>query len=121
MRELIREQGRIKIKLEAIPMGEDMCIIVTGGDRPHLGAVALSAVRPSLADPHKLSATTSVLALLGHKDDEVARVIAHRLSSKLNRNIVVCCGIHVDEITEEELWIVSDLINKITDDFLRSL
>jgi len=120
MIELTREQGRIRIRLKAIQMGKDLCVTITGGDRPHLGAVALSAVRPSLDDPNKLSASTSVLTLLGHKEDEVARKVAHILSSRLGINVVVCCGIHVDEITSKEIAIVSDLVDKITEDLINS-
>ena len=104
-----------RITLEAIdvPMGDDHCVIVTGGDRPHVGAVALAQARPSLRDPSAVSATTSVLTLLGHKEDILAHRAAQRLASALNRNVVVCCGIHVDAISAAEM----DFIDRAVDRF----
>jgi gallate decarboxylase subunit D len=113
------EKGRIKINLKAIPVGEDLCIIISGGDAPHIGCVTLSIPRPSLSDPNINSATTSVFNLIGHKDDEAARYVSHTLSSKLNKNIVVTCGIHVDNITTEEIETTINLVKLITDTLIR--
>jgi hypothetical protein len=121
MIELAREQGRINIELKAIPMGEDLAVVITGGHCPHLGAVALGVARPSLADSQKLSASTSVLAMVGHKEDETARKVAHTLASRLGKNVVVSCGIHVDEITADEISIVSGLLEQLTKDLLNRL
>jgi len=93
-------------------MGDDHCVIITGGDRPHVGAVALAQARPSLRDPSTVSATTSVLTLLGHKEDVVAHRVAQRLASALNRNVVVCCGIHVDAISPAELEFIDQAVNR---------
>jgi hypothetical protein len=69
-----------RITIEAIdaPMGDDRCMAVSGGGRPHLGAVALAQPRPSLRDPATVSASTSALALLGHKEDILAYRAAER-------------------------------------------
>lgn len=105
--------GRIAIKLEAVKMGKDLCVIITGGDRPHVGAVGLSIPRPSLADSDKISASTSVLTLPGHKEDEVVRYVSHRLAAVLNVNVVVVCGIHVDDIRKEELVLVQNILDEL--------
>jgi hypothetical protein len=114
MQKLTVEKGRIRIDLKAITVGEDLCVIVSGGNRPHIGCATLSVPRPSLEDERRNSATTSVLNLLGHKDDEAARYISHALSSKLNKNVVVTCGIHVDDITTEEIVVTLQLIQELT-------
>lgn len=66
-----------------------------GGDAPHVGAVAVAVPRPSHAQPTQRSATTSVLALVGHKDDELARSMAHALARRLAVTAVVTAGVHV--------------------------
>lgn len=109
------EKGRIKVNLKAFLIGQDLCVIVSGGDSPHIGSVTLSIPRPSLADSNNNSATTSVMNLLGHKDDEAARYVSHTLSSKLNKNVVVTCGIHVDNIKAEEIKTVISLLKELTD------
>lgn len=121
MYDLTIEKGRIKINLKAILIGKDLCIIISGGDSPHIGSVTLSVPRPSLSDFNKNSATTSILNLLGHKDDEAARYVSHTISSKLNKNVVVTCGIHVDNITVEEITIVMDIIKELTNILLCKL
>lgn len=101
--------------LKAFNIGKDLCVIVSGGDSPHIGSVTLSIPRPSLTDSNNNSATTSVLNLLGHKDDEAARYVSHILSSRLNKNVVVTCGIHVDNITSEEINVTIGLLKELTD------
>lgn len=115
MQELSIEKGRIKISVKAFLVGEDLCVIISGGDSPHIGCVTLSVPRPSLSDLNKNSSTTSILNLLGHKDDEAAKYVSHKLSSRLNKNVVVTCGIHVDNITSEEIEITLGLLKELTD------
>ena len=106
--------GRISIEAKAILVGEDLCVIISGGDKPHIGCVTASVPRPSLSDSNRTSATTSVINFTGHKDDEVARYVSHKLSSILNKNVVVTCGIHVNHITIDEIKKVKDLTEELT-------
>jgi hypothetical protein len=119
VQDLAIEKGRIKINIKAITIGEDLCVIISGGDSPHIGCVTLSVPRPSLSDENIISSTTSVLNLVGHKDDEAARYVSHKLSSNLNKNVVVTCGIHVDNITSEEIKITIDLLKEITETLIQ--
>lgn len=96
-------------------MGDDLCVTITGGDKAHIGCVTLSIPRPSLADPDVTSSTTSILNITGHKDDEAARYVSRLLSSHLNKNVVVICGIHINNITTEEIKITYDLLERLTD------
>jgi hypothetical protein len=105
--------GRLTLEAVPVPMGNDLCLVITGGDRPHLGAVALAQARPSLEDPSKASASTSVLTVLGHKEDMLARSAAQRLAAGLNRTVAVCCGIHVDGITSDELRFVEEAMERL--------
>jgi gallate decarboxylase subunit D len=113
------EKGRIKINMKAITIGKDLCVIISGGDSPHIGCVTLSVPRPSLEDENIISSTTSVLNLVGHKDDEAARYVSHKLSYKLNKNVVVTCGIHIDNITSEEIKITIDLLKEMTETLIQ--
>lgn len=111
---LSRQEGRVRVDINAITMGKDICVVINGGEVPHLGAVAISQTRPSLDNPHELSASTSVFTLVGHKEDEVARKAAHTLTKKTGKNIVVCCGIHLANITAEEIKITNKLVESMT-------
>lgn len=109
------KKGRIEVNLKAFDIGNDLCVIISGGDSPHIGSVTLSVPRKSLSDLNKSSATTSVLNLIGHKDDEAAKYVSHNLSSRLNKNVVATGGIHVDNITSEEINIVIDILKELTE------
>ena len=65
MIELIEERDGLQVKLTAIPMGEDLCVTIGGGDKPHIGAVALGVPAPSLHTPGKMNASVSILTLTG--------------------------------------------------------
>jgi hypothetical protein len=81
-------------------IGKDLLIAIWGGDRPHIGAVAVAQPRASLRDQSVRSATASVFCYVGHKDDVIAKEAAERLSAVLNRNVTVTVGIHWDDIQE---------------------
>lgn len=53
-----KDYRNINIKLEAIEIGEDLCIIITGGDRPHIGAVSIYSKEEGLR----------TISLKNHKD-----------------------------------------------------
>jgi hypothetical protein len=87
-------------RLEAVCVsaGTDLVVAVGGGERPHVGAVALALSLPSLRDPARLTNSSSLLAVPGHKEEDLARDGALRLSRALGRAVVVTVGIHDDGI-----------------------
>ena len=102
-------QGRVKLAIVGRWIGlEDVVIELTGGDHPHIGAVALAQLRPSLKNPNEVSATTSVLTCLGHQEDDLAKGMAGRIAKRAKMNTVVICGIHLDGISEAE---IQDVLN----------
>ena len=92
------EAYRLEASVQAI--GKDLLIAIWGGDRPHIGAVAVAQPRASLKDQSVRSATASVFCYVGHKDDVIAKEVAERLSAALNRNVTVTVGIHWDDLQE---------------------
>ena len=121
---------RIKTKedvyrLEAFVMeiGNDLLVAIWGGERPHIGAVAVAQPRPSLRDQSAVSATVSVFCYVGHKDDVIAKEAAERLSAALNRNTTVTAGIHWDNINEAGIKTIVEnsrqLVNMILDEMSR--
>jgi hypothetical protein len=87
--------GRHRIWGTAFLSHEGLAVNLVGGEVPHIGAVAVSIPRPSLANPRQRSATTSVITVVGHKEDELARPIAAELARTLNRTTVVVAGVHI--------------------------
>lgn len=96
--------------------GDDLIVCICGGEKEHVGAVALAIPRPSLADPKKISASTSVLCLTGHKEDEIARDGALQLASHLNCTVVLTVGLHVDFAKPEDISILESNYSAIIEE-----
>lgn len=82
-------------------IGQDLLVAIWGGEKPHIGAVAVSQPRPSLKDPEVMSATASIICLPGHKEDELAKAVSEILAAALNTPVVVTAGIHWDNISKD--------------------
>lgn len=97
------ETGAYDLTANVRVIGADLLIAIWGGERPHIGAVAVAQPRPSLKDPNVTSASTSVFCFVGHKEDELAKAAAEILSATLNTAVVVTAGIHWDNLEEEAI------------------
>ena len=84
-------------------IGEDMLVAIWGGEKPHIGAVAIAQPRPSLKDPDVTSSSASVICLVGHKEDELAKASAEILAAALEMTVVVTAGIHWDNLAPEAI------------------
>lgn len=94
------------VTMTAVLSGDDVTIILGGGERPHIGALAVAMPRPSLADPEQTSATSSVITLLGHKDDELSRPISELMASTLHKVVVAVAGVHLDSADEKDIEVL---------------
>jgi hypothetical protein len=95
-------RGRTKLHCRALMIGEDLTVLIEGGEA-HVGSVAIGLPRPSLRSPDRLSATTSIFNVVGHKDDALSRPLADDLSAATDRTVVVVAGCHLPEITPTEI------------------
>lgn len=96
-------EGKCRVWAFFFLLGDDLVVGIGGGERPHIGALAVAEPRPSRAKPDVISSTSSVITLLGHKDDIVAREAADSLASETNRVVTVTAGIHVENATKKEI------------------
>jgi acylphosphatase len=92
----------------------DVIVVVTGG-RDHIGAVGLAVPRPSRLDSNNISATSSVLTMLGHKEDVLVKDISEKLAAATGRNIVVIAGVHYDDLSGIDLKLLHELWRELTD------
>lgn len=86
-------RGRLHLRLTAHFLGQDLCVTLSGGDRPHIGAVALG----------QSGAAASVISLPGHREDALARRLAQELATETQTTVCLACGIHLDHIRPEEI------------------
>jgi len=95
------DEDRYRLQASARWIGGDLSVAIWGGERPHIGAVALAQPRPSLKDPGIMSATASVLCAVGHKEDDLVKEASELLAAALKTRVVVTAGIHWDNLDEE--------------------
>lgn len=91
------------LEISAAFVGDDILVCLQGGERPHLGCVVQTEPRESLTGDGSVSATSSVLNYVGHKDEVICRYVAEKISRELNRRVVCTGGFHKDGILPEEI------------------
>ena len=84
------------LSLEAHLVGEDIAVLIVGGTRPHVGAVSAAFYQNGAADVHTAQGE-------GHRDGVVSEAAARRICEALHRNCTVCCGIHYDNASKEDI------------------
>jgi|LSQX01.3.fsa_nt_gb hypothetical protein len=113
------DDGVHSLKAVSVICGDDLCVALTGGTKPHIGASALGIPRASLKDPNTLSSSVSVICVTGHKDDELAREAALTLASKCNCTVNVSVGIHIPCADYKDIQRINDnfklLLHKMMD------
>ncbi len=112
-------EGRFEVMAKVFELGPDCLVILWGGTRPHVGAVGMAQVRPSLRDPNKSAASSSVFTFVGHKEDMVAKMMSEELAKRLGRNTVVVAGIHWDNLSDAEIKIITRLSQTILENIVK--
>jgi len=95
--ELIKGEGRASVKVAVNSMGSDLVVRIYN-QNAHIGAVAVGDY-----DHERERASVSVVTRLGHKDDTLAKEAAYLLSKSTRRPVCVIAGVHLDNITAEEI------------------
>ncbi len=119
-RAFAEKEGVFEVLAQVDQVGDDLLVLLTGG-KAHIGAVAIAQPRPSLQDPGQPSSTGSVITILGHKEDAVAKAMAEALSGRLGRNVIVVAGIHWDALTREGIATIMELCRKINEKIAAAL
>jgi len=114
-----QQKGRFELHAQVTILGKDILVVLAGGVA-HIGAVAMAQPRPSLADPRKAGATSSVYTYVGHKEDSIAKTMAEKLSKALNRKVVVVAGIHWDNLRDEEIENIVGMCREITEEVMNN-
>ena len=114
--ELIKGEGRARVNVTVNSMGSDLVVRIYNKNA-HIGAVAIGDY-----DYEHERASVSVITRLGHKDDALAGEAAYLLSKSVRRPVCVIAGVHLDNITGEEIdeilantrTAISEIINAYT-------
>ena len=113
--------GIFQVVAEVKIIGDDLMISVWGGTKPHIGSISVSVPRPGLKDGTRMSSTSSVINLIGHKDEVIARKFSEQFAAKFNRNAIATAGVHIDDITENQINIIMQNITTLCLDVINKL
>jgi len=106
MIEIVRKKNRLELKMMAAGMGDDLCVMLTGGDRPHLGAVTVGSGTGDL----------KTFTFDRHKENIITELFSSRLKREYAGNFAVCCGIHMNNISQEEIELVIQLCRDMAEE-----
>lgn len=95
--ELVKGKGRARVNVAVDSLGSDLVVRIYNKNA-HTGAVAMADY-----DYEHERASVSVITRLGHKDDALAGEAAYLLSKSVRRPVCVIAGVHLDDITGEEI------------------
>jgi hypothetical protein len=84
------------IKCELQKVGSDNLIIVTGGTKPHIGAVVTATF-----DAGKVNIVSH--GLPHHREEDLFVELAKVWCSTFQRNTVLLGGIHIDKATRQQI------------------
>ncbi len=100
---------RTRVELTTQSIGSDL-VVYLFNERGHLGAVA---VADYCIEEDR--ASTSVITRLGHKDDRVAYSAAQKLCKRLRKPVCAIAGIHLDDITGQEILEITANCERLVD------
>ena len=95
--EMTDGEDRMQINLSAYYLGRDI-IIQLYNNNAHLGTVAMGEY-----DHEEARASVSVITRPGHRDNVIAQKIALTVSKQIKGPTCVIAGIHIDNITKDEI------------------
>ena len=105
--------GRTIVSLSYQIIGNDL-IVRLFNSQEHVGAVALSEYHPA-----EKRASTSVLTRYGHRDDSIAHMAAYKICKRLKKPVCAIAGIHLDNITKEEIEQIINNCDTLVERFIK--
>jgi hypothetical protein len=110
---LVEGTARSRVSFEAQSIGDDCLVTITGG-KEHVGSVAVASFHEEMG-----RAYSSVLTLPGHREDRIAKESSEKIAKELQKRVVVVAGIHLDDITSDEIEKIILNCKKVVDRFIR--
>lgn len=108
---LEQKQGRIELALDAYFMGNDLVVLLYGGDLPHLGTITAGA---------RLEPLTTV-QMQQHKEFYITEEIAVKLRSHFAGNFAVLCGTHLENAAKAEIKLMTQMAIDLGDELIQRL
>ncbi len=112
-------EGKCIVEAMVVKCGKDINVAIGGGEKYHIGASAVAVPRSDYKNEVKRTASTSVICVQGHREDELTYKAAKYLATALDCTVVAAMGIHIDNITDQEYCQVIDNVNIVLDNIIK--
>lgn len=112
-----RKAGKHTIILEQHNIGNDVLVMILGGDEHHIGGISVAYPTKS----HYRDAVTISLnsfTLPGHKDYVLSNSLAEKISNALEKVVTVIVGIHIENATKDEIQLAVKVSHDLVDEFI---
>jgi len=103
--EIVIGRDKHKIQLNVIITGEGINVLLTGGEKAHVGGVVLTVPRQSLTGSG-IGSDSWVVPVPGHKDTIAGEKVGTIICRKTKEVVSVTAGIHIDNALPEDLEII---------------
>ena len=100
-------EGRLAVTCQLTTTGgKGIVAFVYGGEKPHVGGQALAAPGATIGGALLSNCDMWTATVPGHRDVEVAAVVARELCLTTKQAVSVTVGIHVDGAAEEDICVL---------------
>ena len=110
-----KELSFSKIAMYVLKAVDDYNVTILGGDKPHIGSSVLFVPRLSLTGDGSVSATSSVMNMIGHKDEQICRYVAETICARKNAVVLCSGGFHVDDISKDGIDEVLEAVRELAE------
>ena len=100
-------EGRTQVSMSVNRIGEDL-IVCLFNEAGHIGATAVADYSEK-----ENRTSVSVISRFGHREDVLASDAARKLCKAVRKPVCVIAGIHLDNITKEEISEIMDNCEKL--------
>ena len=102
-------EGRYTVTLKSHKIGKDILIIITGGEEDHIGSATLIEEKDHL----------QTMIKKGHQDHVISEKMANIIYDTIGKDLLVVCGIHIDDASKEEIDILVNNVQTCVDRFIK--
>lgn len=100
-------------------VGQNISVTIGGGSKYHIGAIAIAIPSDSIINPGQITVSTSVITVMGHKDDVLAKDVATKLAKHFNTTVTVTAGVHVDSADSVDIETLLTNSNLLVDKIIQ--
>lgn len=112
--------GKYTVNLSAhVTKGNGLAVFISGGEKSHLGGVALASPSVQIDGQQLSSCDLWTLTIPGHKDAQLAQRIAKKLCIATEEPVSVSLGVHVEHATAEDIKLLCENVESAADLFLK--